>query len=106
MREGVSQPLSQQEVATVSAAGKAYAHAVEDAQEPAHASDVNASIGSYLRRRWAEVGPPWHHHECACPDVTMLLLAATLQLQMQASASCALQATPTLCRALSKLSTR
>ncbi len=55
MREAAAEPLSQQDTEAVTAAAKVYASAVEEAQEPAHASDAGASIGQYLRQRWTEV---------------------------------------------------
>ena len=55
VREGFAQPLSQQETEAAAFASKVYASAVEEAQEPAHACTPAASIGQYLRQRWAEV---------------------------------------------------
>ena len=57
MREGNPEPLSQQETEAATAAAKVYASAVEEAQEPAHAGNPDASIGQYLRQRWAEACP-------------------------------------------------
>ena len=54
MREGMTEPMDEEDAKTASLAGKLYSDAVEEAQELQHSAG-GATVGQYLRKKWQQV---------------------------------------------------
>lgn len=54
VREGMVEPVGQEDAKTASLAGKLYSDAVEEAQEPQNSAN-SATVGQYLRQKWQQV---------------------------------------------------